>query len=150
MIIYHLLKTKFRKHVIKTASKSKTCGRFRVTLLFPNNYFPKKQYFKKWAYMYFNDCFLSTNLCWVQNNNNTTLVFLLPNCPQVLKIVYDWPVKHYYWYCCYGTSTFNKRIRRGQANAQICFWICTRLTLYKTYLCYKQVIFCELECIVNS
>ena len=27
--------------------------------------------------------------------NNTTLVFLLSNCPQVLKFFYDWLVKYY-------------------------------------------------------
>ena len=26
----------------------------------------------------------------------TTLVFLLSNCPHVLKIFYDWPIKYYF------------------------------------------------------
>ena len=37
------------------------------------------------------------SLCWVwTKNNNTTLVFLLSNCPQVLTIFYDWPVNYYF------------------------------------------------------
>ena len=42
------------------------------------------------------------NLCWVWTNNKTTLDFLLSNPPphphpQVLTIVYDVPVKYYFW-----------------------------------------------------
>jgi len=29
--------------------------------------------------------------------NNTTLVFLLSNWLQVLKLVYDWPVQYHFW-----------------------------------------------------
>ena len=32
----------------------------------------------------------------LNEKNNTTLVFLLSNCPQVLKIFYDWPIKYYF------------------------------------------------------
>ena len=32
-----------------------------------------------------------------ERKNDTTLVFLLSNCPQVLKIFYDLPVKYYFW-----------------------------------------------------
>jgi len=32
-----------------------------------------------------------------RKNNNTTLVFLQPNFPQVLKLFYDWSVKYYCW-----------------------------------------------------
>ena len=37
------------------------------------------------------------NLWWVWTNNKTTLDFLLSNCPQGLKIFYDWSVKYYFW-----------------------------------------------------
>ena len=33
----------------------------------------------------------------LKEKNNRTLIFLLPNCPQVLKIFYDSPVKYYFW-----------------------------------------------------
>ena len=47
--------------------------------------------------MYNSKCFLWRNLCWVWKKNNTALGFLLSNCPQVLNIFYDWPVKYYFW-----------------------------------------------------
>jgi len=31
-----------------------------------------------------------------ERKNNTTLVFLLSNYPQVLKVFYDFPVKYYF------------------------------------------------------
>jgi len=33
----------------------------------------------------------------MKEKTTLTLVFLLSNCPQVLKIVYDSPVKCYFW-----------------------------------------------------
>ena len=33
-----------------------------------------------------------------ERKNNTALVFLLSNCPQVLKILYNWPFKYYFDY----------------------------------------------------
>jgi len=42
------------------------------------------------------------NLCRVwKKKNNTTIVLLLSNCPPVLKIFYDWPVKYYFWWVRY-------------------------------------------------
>ena len=32
----------------------------------------------------------------LKEKQNRTLIFLLPNCPQVLKIFYDSPVKKYF------------------------------------------------------
>ena len=60
------------------------------------NWFPKN--IKKLVYIYYNRCFLWRNLCWVWKNS-TTLVFLLSNFQQELKIFYDWPLKYYFcWF----------------------------------------------------
>ena len=32
-----------------------------------------------------------------EQKNKTTFDFLLLNCPQILKIFYDSPVKYYFW-----------------------------------------------------
>ena len=59
------------------------------------NFIKVPVYFKKLAYIYYNKCFLWTSLCWVLKKNNTALVFILSNNPQILKIFYDWHVKYY-------------------------------------------------------
>jgi len=56
--------------------------------------------------------------------NNTTLVFPLSNCPQLLTIFYDWPVKYY------SVQLF---LHSTRALFQMCFasmtyrWICILL-----------------------
>jgi len=42
-------------------------------------------------------CFLWRNLFRVWNKNKNIQFFLLTNCPQVLEIFYDRPVKYYFW-----------------------------------------------------
>ena len=39
--------------------------------------------------------FMKASVLSLKEKSNTTLVFLLPNCPQVLTIFNDWPIKKY-------------------------------------------------------
>ena len=89
------------------------------------------------------ECVLS-----LKEKNNTTLVFLLSNCPLVLKIFYDCPFKYYfgqfrymnYDYQAIGSSSVQLST---QANTLMIEFICTRT---RTHILFCDKTWVEMFC----
>jgi len=48
----------------------------------------QNKYFMKWAYIYYDNCLLWRNMCWIWKKKTfTRLVFLLSNCLHILNLL---------------------------------------------------------------
>ena len=78
-------------------------------------------------------CFLCRNFVKFERKNNTTLVSLLTNCPQVIKDLYDWPVKYYFWWFWYKNTMLYGWVQ---------LWICFIRCGYDVHMCI-YFFYCE-------